>query len=157
MYPLGHLGITLFIINLLSLSLFYGAIGALLPDLIDKPLNIVGITSSGRTISHTLIAGMIVFSLAYLLTKNKKITISLTLGYYLHLIEDLPFLVPWFYPFVSYDFPIGFFTVRYGLYGVITDSIGLLLLIVVFYMNKDARKALFDFIKDLKNRIKEIK
>ena len=60
MYPLGHLGITLFFASLLVLSFPLVAIGSQIPDLIDKPLALVGIAPCGRHIGHTLLITLVI-------------------------------------------------------------------------------------------------
>lgn len=74
----------------------------LLPDLVDKPLWVLGI-GCGRYIAHTLLFVFLV-SLAFSLKKRVYGLFALS-GGMLHLLLDLGWFVPWFYPFVRYDFP----------------------------------------------------
>ena len=150
MFPLAHVGITLFVAALLSLPLSYALIGSLLPDLIDKPLKILGVAPCGRFIGHTLFGGIVAFIISYLWKRDKKISFTLLFTYYLHLLEDIPFFMPWFYPFKNYNFPTGPWIIKYTLYGLITDSIGLSLLIYTFYFNNFGRDYMLKIFNDFK-------
>jgi hypothetical protein len=136
MILLGHIGITLFFGGLFSLLFIPLLIGSILPDLIDKPLVLVGITHYGRYIGHTLTAGVIISLILLAITRKKIVSISLFFGYLLHLIEDMPFFIPWFYPFVNYDF-----LTYYEFAGIITpmniafEIIGFILLIYILQKN----------------------
>ena len=121
MFIFGHIGITL--------GIFFGfgiifprlktlinpgflAIGALLPDLIDKPLGRVIFASTfenGRIIGHTLFFSLILFLIGLYLYKKKGDIriISLTTGSFFHLIEDQMWVSPntLFWPFLGLNFP----------------------------------------------------
>jgi len=147
MGPLGHIGITLgaaHVTNLatpLRLSLWIVAFAALLPDLIDKPLYILGI-GDGRFIGHTLLFICIVSAVLYI--KNKKYALVVMFGSVCHLVFDMHGFVPWLYPFISHDFTIVFdpggiyarlliaLNIAGGVYispvSLITELIGLLIL-----------------------------
>jgi hypothetical protein len=110
MGPAGHLGIALgagYVSNRvphLKLNLWVVAFSALLPDLLDKPLYVLGI-GDGRYVGHTLlfvflVAGAVSF-------KNKRWGLSVLFGAILHLLLDSGG-VPWLYPFVNYDFIVAF-------------------------------------------------
>lgn len=102
MTPIGHVGIALPAGYVLRLSLPLVFLGAILPDLIDKPLDALGI-GGGRYIAHTL---LFVFVVAGLLTLwKKKYGLSILVGMISHLLLDSEGFVPWFYPFKSYNFP----------------------------------------------------
>jgi len=81
-YPLGHVGITLLLGKWLSKrlnkkwNLRLIVLGSILPDLIDKPLGILGF-GGGRFISHTLL-----FTLALVVKKE------LFFGSLVHLLLD---------------------------------------------------------------------
>jgi hypothetical protein len=111
MEPVGHLGTTLgaaYLVNRVSplkLNLGIVAFSALLPDLVDKPLAIMGI-GDGRYVGHTLL--FISVTAALLSLRNKLYGLSLLFGGICHLVGDLGGPVPWFYPFVYYDFAINF-------------------------------------------------
>jgi hypothetical protein len=63
-------------------------LGAYLPDLVDKPLNLLtGL--SGRGYGHSLVVQVVVFGLAWLCVPGlRRGTASLALGASIHLLED---------------------------------------------------------------------
>jgi len=84
-------------INRLSLI-----IGALLPDIVDKPLFLLDL-GGGRLYSHNLLFVIITFLIVYFSSKrNKSISLPFLYGIISHIILDLPY-VPLFYPFLSYE------------------------------------------------------
>lgn len=117
----GHLGVTLGIF--FGLGLFiprlrtiidprYLAIGAILPDLIDKPIGEVifaSTFSSGRIIGHTLLFSLLLFMIAlYMYERNRDIRgLSLTAGSFLHLFEDEMWSDPqtFLWPLFGWSFP----------------------------------------------------
>lgn len=123
MYLFGHIGVTLgifFGLAILAPRLriiidpMFLAIGALLPDLIDKPLGRVifaSTISNGRIIGHTLFFSLILFIIGlYLYDKREKITVlSLATGSFFHLIEDEMWKSPrtLFWPAIGLRFPKG--------------------------------------------------
>ena len=111
MGPLGHLGITLgaaHVLNrapLIKLNLWVVAFSALLPDLVDKPLYLLGI-GDGRYVGHTL---LFVFLVAVAVSlKGRLYGLSVLFGAMLHLLMDSGGSVPWLYPFVNYTFTVNF-------------------------------------------------
>jgi membrane-bound metal-dependent hydrolase YbcI (DUF457 family) len=98
----GHLGITLGL--LLVFGIFipqlrvlvdprYLAIGALLPDLIDKTMGKIffaSILANGRIIGHTILFSIFLALIGiYLYEKNKDYKgFALASGYFFHLLED---------------------------------------------------------------------
>ncbi len=136
--------------------------GSLIPDLIDKALMFLSI-SSGRGYSHTLLFSVVSSLFVFLITKRSKaISISYFIGTLLHLLLDLPD-VPLLFPFIPYDFtyiedPFGFWLYKllHDPFTYITEISGLIILIFVIIINK-----LFSFNKItvylLKNSKKEIK
>jgi hypothetical protein len=117
----GHIGITLGIFFIFSyvapqlktiIDKRYLAIGALLPDLIDKPLGMIvfaSTISNGRMISHTLLFSFTIFLIGlYLYDKRNEIAIiSLASGSFLHLMEDQMWNTPntLFWPLLGWSFP----------------------------------------------------
>ncbi|WP_410509567.1 metal-dependent hydrolase [Methanosarcina hadiensis] len=117
----GHLGVTLGIF--FGLSIFvprlrtiidprYLAIGALLPDLIDKPVGeiiLASTFSSGRIFGHTLIFSLLLLLISlYLYDRRKDIKgLSLASGSFLHLFEDMIPADPeiFFWPLLGWTFP----------------------------------------------------
>ena len=102
MTPIGHIGIALPAGYVLRLSLPLVFLGAILPDLIDKPLYALGI-GGGRYIAHTLLFAFVVAGLFSLW--KKKYGLSVLVGMISHLFLDSEGFVPWFYPLKSYKFP----------------------------------------------------
>jgi membrane-bound metal-dependent hydrolase YbcI (DUF457 family) len=117
----GHIGITLGIFFGISyfaprLKLIidprYLAIGALLPDLIDKPLGMIvfaSTISNGRMISHTLVFSLSLFLIGlYIFDKRREIIVlTLATGSFFHLIEDQMWATPQtlFWPLLGWSFP----------------------------------------------------
>lgn len=117
----GHIGITLGVF--LGISYFaprlktiidprYLVIGALLPDLIDKPLGYIffaSTISNGRIISHTLLFSLTLLLIGlYLYDRKSEIrVISLALGSFFHLIEDQMWRTPQtlLWPLFGWSFP----------------------------------------------------
>lgn len=117
----GHLGITLGIF--FGLGVFvprlktvidprYLAIGAILPDLIDKPIGEVIFASTfanGRIIGHTLLFSLLLFLIGlYLYEKRRDIWgLSFAAGSFLHIFEDQMVLdlQTFFWPLFGWSFP----------------------------------------------------
>lgn len=117
----GHLGVTLGIF--FGLAIFvprlrtvidprYLAIGAILPDLIDKPIGEVILAStfsSGRIIGHTLLFSLLLFMVGlYMYERRRDIRVlSLTAGSFLHLFEDRMGSDPqtFLWPLFGWSFP----------------------------------------------------
>ncbi|MBU5688498.1 MAG: metal-dependent hydrolase [Candidatus Aenigmarchaeota archaeon] len=150
MFVLAHLGITAFLASFLSLSPLTALIASQLPDLIDKPPYILGIFPSGRYIGHTLLFVLLFGLSTYIITRKKIIALSVSFGMLMHLIEDLPYFIPWFYPFINYDFPKGPFKFTYTLELFILDLIGLSLLFFLYKTNKNFRKEISSFFYKIK-------
>jgi hypothetical protein len=117
----GHLGI--------SLGIFFGlvffiprlrtiidpkylAIGAILPDLIDKPIGNIIFASSisnGRIIGHTLLFScFLLFAGLYLYEKRRNIKVmALATGSFFHLFEDQMWASPrtYYWPLHGLSFP----------------------------------------------------
>jgi len=117
----GHIGVTLGILFILSyieprlktiIDPRYLVVGALLPDLIDKPLGLIvfaSTISNGRMISHTLVFSFTLFLIGlYLYDKRSDIRIiSLASGSFFHLMEDQMWNTPktLFWPLLGWSFP----------------------------------------------------
>jgi len=133
MFVIGHVGSSLFLAVILGLNPIVSSASVLLPDMIDKPLNILGLAPCSRFIGHTLLMGLLLSIFIYVFTRNKKITSSLLMGYWLHLIEDMRGFVPFFYPFINYSFPVKQFTVHYGIFEFVSDIVGFLMIIWTYH------------------------
>ena len=88
------------------------AFSFILPDLVDKPLWVLGVFTDGRNIGHTLFTTFLV-ALAFSL-KKKVYGLVAVCGGMAHLLSDRSGLVPWLYPFKTYDFP------SVGWHGILT-------------------------------------
>jgi membrane-bound metal-dependent hydrolase YbcI (DUF457 family) len=121
MFIFGHIGVTLGVFFGLGIFLprlktiidpKYLVIGALLPDLIDKPLGRVIFASTianGRIIGHTLLFALLIFLMGlYLYEKRGDIKIiSLATSSFFHLLEDQMWKTPitLFWPLFGLRFP----------------------------------------------------
>jgi len=147
MYPIFHATLPLIFteipqIKKLKINRYSLLIGSLLPDIIDKPLFLLGF-GNGRFLSHNLLFIIISFLIVYFSSrKNKSISFPFLAGLIFHLILDLPY-VPLFYPFISYDFH---FVEKPLLYWIkqlwtnpivmITEITGILFMIFILIKNK---------------------
>jgi hypothetical protein len=123
MFLFGHIGVTLgifFSLAILAPRLriiidpMFLAIGALIPDLIDKPLGRIIFAHSianGRIIGHTLFFSIFIFMIGlYLYEKKTDLRVlSLATGSFFHLIEDQMWNTPktLFWPIFGLHFPKG--------------------------------------------------
>lgn len=111
-------------------------IGTLLPDIIDKPIFLLGL-GEGRLFSHNLLFVIIGFLIVHFSAKrNKSISLPFLCGLISHIILDLPY-VPLFYPFLSYDFYYIEEPLLYWLRKLLTDPLVLItetsgLLFIIF-------------------------
>ena len=88
-------------------------LGALLPDLIDKPFSIFWpAIFSGRDYGHSPLLLYSVFIILFIFNRFltptyqdliEKWLFSIGLGVMFHIILDIPY-IPWFWPFVDYHF-----------------------------------------------------
>jgi hypothetical protein len=99
--PVIHIGVSAILALIFRLNLAVAIFCGILPDIVDKPLAAMGI-GSGRYIGHTLLFAVVV-SAAFFFWK-KKYGLAAVIGLVSHLLLDLNTLVPWFYPFKSYNF-----------------------------------------------------
>ena len=149
----GHIGITVFLGNLFSLTLIPVFLGSILPDIIDKPFQIMGM-GYGRFIGHTLFMGLVIAGIIHLLTRKKLLSLSLLFGYWVHLLEDGSAFVPWFYPFVNYDFPIYSFGPRFTVFSVTSEIVGVILLVQLVRSKSHFQGLLVKNWKSLRKRLK---
>jgi hypothetical protein len=145
----GHIGITTFLGNFLPLSLFAVLIGALLPDAIDKSLYLSGLTTTGRFIGHTLFLGMLTSLIVHIILRKKLVSVSLLFGYWFHLLEDVTKFVPWFYPFINYNFSAYSLGPVFNPFNITSEIVGIILLIYVIRANSHFRNLIIDKFKVL--------
>lgn len=105
------------------------AFGAVLPNLIDKPVGLVVFNSrfeSGRLIAHSLLFAVLVLTAVMAVTRRgtaaRKRWMALPIGLLLHLVLDLPLEneVLW-WPFLGVDFPAGDPATISGIAGYLRD------------------------------------
>ncbi len=158
MYPAFHVAIPLIISDIKQIKEKYRInrlvliISSLLPDMLDKPLELLQI-SVGKLYIHNL---LFLFSstllLFFLSKKNKPITYTYFVGYLMHLILDIP--VDIFFPIILFEIPIhinpvGFWLVRWTTVFIVnTEIIGAIFLLVLFIKYQlYKRKAVLRFFK----------
>lgn len=123
MFILGHIGITLAVFFLASLALpslkrhldyRFIALGALLPDLIDKAIGrflFEDIFASGRLFAHTLVFVIVILVAGYVYFRQRgDFRILLVAGAsFLHLLEDRMWMTPqtFFWPVFGWEFAQG--------------------------------------------------
>ena len=112
-----HIGGTLFLARWVfrdpAMDLRVLTLGALLPDLIDKPIGSVFFTSyfdTGRIYAHTLLFGAVVMTAVMLLTRRgsaaRKRWMALPIGVLLHLLLDMPIdAETLWWPVLGLEFP----------------------------------------------------
>lgn len=150
----GHIGISIFLGGFFSLSLFAVLTGALIPDVIDKTLLLLGLINTGRFIGHTLFLGILISLVVHIIFRRKLLSISLFFGYLLHLLEDATKFVPWFYPFVNYDFSAYSLGPVFTPFNVTAEIIGIVMLVYVIRTNSHFRDELNKFFNNFKLRSK---
>jgi len=123
MFIFGHLGITLGIFFIASLAVpsirrhldyRFIALGALLPDLIDKPIGRIMFAesvASGYLIAHSLVFVIVIFIVGYVFYRQRgdSRVIQVAGASFLHLVEDQMWMRPFtlFWPTQGWEFPKG--------------------------------------------------
>ena len=72
--------------------------GAALPDLIDKPLDTLGVVAVGRTIGHSLLFAIPLVVLVYVLFRRRDqvvLGVAFAIGYLSHIAADVPWHLFW--------------------------------------------------------------
>jgi membrane-bound metal-dependent hydrolase YbcI (DUF457 family) len=88
----------------------------------------------------------ILFSLiTYIILRKKIISASLLFGYWFHLFEDVMGFVPWFFPFVNYNFSAYTFGPLFTPFNIASEIIGILMLIYIFRTNSQFRNSINNF------------
>jgi hypothetical protein len=126
MFLAGHMGIAVFLGRFFRLSPALAALGALIPDLIDKPLPYIFGIGYTKFVGHTLLLCALLYILPAL-ANRRAAGASLAFGAMSHLVFDFGGVL-WFYPFVEYGLatnldtflyyfqsPLGFFGDLLGL------------------------------------------
>jgi len=161
MFPIFHIAVPLILLEIPLIKNKYGfnrialIIGALLPDIIDKSLMFLSI-SSGRGVSHTLLFVGVSFLIVHLWAKrNYLISFPFLIGIISHLILDLP-EVPLFFPFIMYEFifiddPLGgwLYSLFHNPIVFFTEISGILILILILIRNQlYDRKRINNFLRN---------
>lgn len=166
MFLFGHLGITLgiafLLVHLLRIESNRGLysfilIGALLPDLIDKPIGEIMLATSlsnGRLFAHTFLFIFLLLLVGAYIQKRSEENGGFVLCFasFIHLCEDQMWLMPatLFYPFFGFDFPqgiieghwleyfLGAFIRTYSLssgpsYAFVSEWIGISILVILMF------------------------
>ncbi len=71
-------------------------VAAALPDLIDQPLWLVGVTPVGRTIAHSLFTALPLVCIVFLFARRRgrlSLGVAFAIGYLSHLAADVPWHV----------------------------------------------------------------
>ncbi|TXT61670.1 MAG: conserved membrane protein of unknown function [Promethearchaeota archaeon] len=167
MFIFFHLAIPLLIFEIppikerISINRFALLIGAVIPDLIDKPLVLLG-WGSGRGISHSLLFLIISTSIVFLgeavqgrksFLRDNIITISYLTGITIHLLLDIP-EVPLFYPFIPYPYSVEGDLILMWLenlfldpFNLFSELFGIMVIVFIIYKNKLYHfKDLWDYI-----------
>ena len=112
-----HVGGALFIARWIfrdpKMDLRVLALGAVLPDLIDKPIGSLifhGYFRTGRIYGHTLLFAVLLLTGVMALTRRGTVTrrrwMALPIGVFIHLLLDIPIEnVTFWWPFLGFDFP----------------------------------------------------
>jgi hypothetical protein len=120
MFIFGHVGITLGVFYFLSrfssknsfwVKVSWIIIGALLPDIIDKPLGRIILAEtigSGHIFAHTLLFGLLLGLAGYYLYSQEKPELLIIAGAsFCHILEDQIWNTPevFFWPLLGWGFP----------------------------------------------------
>ena len=151
----GHIGLTVFAISLLYLPVIGGVVGVLLPDVIDKGLFVLGYIPCSRFIAHSIFFFPFAGLISYIITRNKKFAIAVSLGAFLHLLQDMHDNVPFLFPLKDYAFfnTCAQIQVSFTPYIIATEVIGAAALIFVGMFPKQfvqLRKVLWSQLKVVK-------
>ena len=151
MLLLGHMGITALASFMAYLPILGAIAGVLLPDIIDKGFFTLGLFPCGRYAAHSIFFSPIAGVVTYIVTKNKKLALAISLGAFLHLLEDMHGEVPFLFPFKDYElFSNCEFKLSFTPYIISMEVIGSVILIsLVTFKSKllYARKILWSWLQ----------
>lgn len=129
-----HIGATIWMFRYVfrdpKVDLRFLAVGAILPDLLDKPVGTVLFPVSigtGRWVGHTLLFSSVLMAAILLLTRRgrrRRAWMALAIGAMIHLILDGMWTTPevLLWPFLGLEFPPGPESYWSGLFGRLFDS-----------------------------------
>lgn len=102
---IGHLAVSALEHRYLKADLPAVMAAAVVPDAVDKLLHYaLKLAPTGRLWGHTLL-GLLASTLLVYLLWGRRVAASWALGYSSHLLCDVGGVVPWLYPFATYEFP----------------------------------------------------
>ena len=156
---MAHIGIAAFVATFFYLPAIFAVAGALLPDIIDKSLFMLGVTPCGRFIGHSIFFAPVIGLITYLVTRRKSLAIAITLGSLLHLVLDLGYFIPLLYPIKNYPFSsiCGPIEITSNILEWVAEGIGIVLIMITFSFNSK-----FLYLRDklwskiFKGRIKRV-
>ncbi|HKZ45521.1 MAG TPA: metal-dependent hydrolase [archaeon] len=140
MLPFAHIGIAVFFSTMLYFPALFAAVGALAPDIVDKALFYFGFSPCGRFIAHSVFFAPVLSLLVYGLTRKKEIALAVLLGSILHLVGDAEDFVPYLYPIVKYQFDCAPTRIGFGIFEIVTESLGLILISIKLIFNSKLEK-----------------
>lgn len=122
MFLFGHIGTTILMFVAIGflfpgtkpyIDYRYVAFGALIPDLIDKPVGRLIFAESvanGRIVAHTLVFCLLLFSVGYYFYMSKRDAriLIISVASFFHLLQDQMWTQPatFLWPVLGWDFPI---------------------------------------------------
>ncbi|MFB6125756.1 MAG: metal-dependent hydrolase [Halolamina sp.] len=93
MSPLGHLGIVVWLVHwreYTGRAAWLCLLGAFLPDIVDKPLGVLGVVPSLHTVGHSVFVAVVVVAVAAAGRRWRPVAV----GWLSHLALDLPLAIP---------------------------------------------------------------
>lgn len=125
----GHIGPAAFLAQRLRLPVLATMFFAILPDLVDKPLYVVGLAPAARWIAHTVLF-LVVVSAALHLLGRRQLALTAFFGIASHYVLDLRFFLPLFYPFVQYEWPTAYLGPALDSIALLFEAFGLIFIIM---------------------------
>jgi hypothetical protein len=158
----AHIGFTVFIASMLYLPVIFAVAGALLPDIIDKGGNAIGLIPCGRYFGHSIFFPLTLGFLTYIITRKWKLTLAIFVGSFGHLLLDSFYFLPWFFPLIKYPqlsvcapLKMGF-----GIFEIVTEIIGAGLLIFTLGFTSKLiyiRKSFWNLLLRIKGKLNVFK
>ena len=143
----------LLLVSFLGIPFIFAVLGSQTPDLIDKPLSILGLAPCPRYIGHTLLAAFLGSSALQLALGNYKKTLSFAVGYLSHFLGDAYGFLPLLFPFSQYQFPLVAFSIKYTLAFLLTDLLGIAVILYLYNRNSAFRKEVNGILSGTRDRL----
>ena len=131
MLLLAHVGISIVIAKFLGVNVPFALLAGLLPDIIDKPFNILKIFPTGRFLAHTLLFAFF-SSLLILIFTKPLLAVYWFLLISSHYLLDLKGFIPLFYP-LDKHIERSNFHIKVGKVEIVGELIGFLMILWFFY------------------------